>query len=68
MGVVSGIAKGRIHGNKIAVTLTVVGRIDDELSKLRIDVLSEDTEVLHTVASLLFETVQRELGVIEMEV
>lgn len=68
MGVVSGMAKGRIHGDKLAVTLTVVGRIDDDLSKLRIDVLSEDAEVLHTVASVLFETVQRELGVIEMEV
>ena len=68
MGVVSGMAKGRIHGDKLAVTLTVVGRIDDDLSKLRIDVLSENAEVLHTVASVLFETVQRELGVIEMEV
>ncbi len=67
MGVVSGMAKGRIHGNKLAVTLTVVGRVDDELSKLRIDVLSDDPEVLHTVASVLFETIQRKLGVIEME-
>lgn len=68
MGVVSGTAKGRIHDNKLAVTLTVVGRVNDDLSKLRIDVLSDDPEVLHTVASVLFETIQRELGVIEMEV
>jgi hypothetical protein len=67
MGVVSGMAKGRIHGNKLAVTLTVVGRVDDDLSKLRIDVLSDDPEVLHTVASVLFETIQKKLGVIEME-
>ncbi|MFW9797842.1 MAG: HEAT repeat domain-containing protein [Candidatus Thorarchaeota archaeon] len=67
MGVVSGMAKGRIHGEKLAVTLTVVGRLNDDLSKLRIDVLSEDSEVLHTVASVLFETIQRELGVIEMD-
>ncbi|MFX1606525.1 MAG: HEAT repeat domain-containing protein [Promethearchaeota archaeon] len=67
MGVVSGLAEGRISNNKIAVTLTVVGRIKDELSKLRIDVLSEDPEILHTVASVLFESVQRKLGVIEAE-
>lgn len=67
MGIVSGTAKGRIHDNKLAVTLTVVGRINDNLSKLRIDVLSEDSEVLHTVASVLFETIQRKLGVIEID-
>jgi len=67
MGVVSGTAKGRIHERKLAVTLTVVGQINDDLSKLRIDVLSEDSEVLHTVASVLFETIQRKLGVIEID-
>ncbi len=67
MGIVSGAAKGRIHGKKLVVTLTVVGRINDVLSKLRIDVLSEDPEVLHTVASVLFETIQRKLGVIEID-
>ena len=68
MGVVSGMGRGRIHSNKIGVTLTVVGRLKDELSKLRIDVLSENPEILHTVASVIFETIQRALGVIEMEV
>jgi hypothetical protein len=68
MGIVSGAGKGRIHEEKLVVTLTIVGRLKDDLSKLRIDVLSEDPEVLHTVASVLFETIQRELGVIEMEV
>lgn len=67
MGVVSGMAKGRIHENKLAVILTVVGRVKDDLSKLRIDVLSEDPEILHTVASMLFETIQRKLGVIEVD-
>jgi hypothetical protein len=67
MGVVSGMGEGRIHGNKIAVTLTVVGKLKDDLSKIRIDVLSENPEVLHTVASVLFETIQKELGVIEMD-
>ena len=49
------------------MTLTVVGRLKDDLSKLRIDVLSDDPEILHTVASVLFEAVQRKLGVIEAE-
>ena len=67
MGVVSGAAQGRIHGDKLVVTLTLVGKVEDNLSKLRIDVLSEDPEVLHTVASVLFETIQRKLGVIEID-
>jgi hypothetical protein len=68
MGVISGSARGRINDNKLAVTLTVVGRLNDNLSKLRIDVLSEDPEALHTIASVLFETIQRKLGVIEMDI
>ncbi len=68
MGLVSGAAKGRIHDNKLIVTLTVVGRLKDNLAKLRIDVLSENSEIPHTVASVLFETIQRKLGVIETEV
>lgn len=67
MGVVSGMAKGRITDLKLAVTLTVVGKIDDDLLKLRIDVLCEDPEILHTVASVLFEKIQEELGVIEID-
>jgi hypothetical protein len=67
MGVISGMAEGNINNNKIAVTLTVVGRIKDDLSKLRIDVFCDDSEILHTVASVLFEAVQRKLGVIETE-
>lgn len=67
MGIISGAATGRIHRTKLVVTLTLVGRLNDDLSKLRIDVLSEDPEVLHTLASVLFEAVQRELGVIEID-
>ncbi|MHA3964307.1 MAG: HEAT repeat domain-containing protein [Candidatus Thorarchaeota archaeon SMTZ1-45] len=67
MGIVSGAATGRIHDNKLVVTLPLVGRLNDDLSKLRIDVLSEDPEALHTVASVLFEAIQRKLGVIEID-
>ncbi|MFW9927253.1 MAG: HEAT repeat domain-containing protein [Candidatus Thorarchaeota archaeon] len=67
MGVVSGMGEGKINGNKVAVTLTVVGKLHDDLSKIRIDVLCENPEVLHTVASVLFETIQRKLGVIDID-
>ena len=67
MGVISGMAKGRITGMQLAVTLTVVGKLKDDLAKLRIDVLCDDAEVLHTIASVLFEILQRKLGVIEVD-
>jgi hypothetical protein len=67
MGVISGMAKGRITEIRLAVTLTVVGKIKDDLAKLRIDVLCENAEVLHTIASVLFETIQRKFGVFEIE-
>jgi hypothetical protein len=67
MGVISGIAKGRITEIRLAVTLTVVGKLKDDLAKLRIDVLCENPEVLHTIASVLFETIQRKLGVFETD-
>jgi hypothetical protein len=67
MGVITGMAQGRITDKKLAVTLTVVGQIGDNLSKLRIDVLCEDQEMLHTIASVLFETIQRKLGVIDID-
>jgi hypothetical protein len=67
MGVISGMAKGRITEIRLVVTLTVVGKLKDDLAKLRIDVLCEDSEILHTIASVLFETIQRKLGVIETD-
>ncbi|MHA2220979.1 MAG: HEAT repeat domain-containing protein [Candidatus Thorarchaeota archaeon] len=67
MGVLSGMAQGRITEKKLVVTLTIVGKIDDDLSKLRIDVLSDDSEILQSVASVVFETIQRKLGVIDID-
>ena len=67
MGVVSGIAEGRITDMKLSVTLTVVGNVNDDLAKLRIEVLCEDSEILHTIASVLFESIQRKLGVIDID-
>ncbi|MCK4485122.1 MAG: HEAT repeat domain-containing protein, partial [Candidatus Thorarchaeota archaeon] len=63
MGLTAGIGRGKFGGSLIAITLTLVGRVDDNLSKLRIDIYSDDVEFLHTAASQLFETIQvRVLG------
>jgi len=45
----------------------VVGSKDDNLSKMRIDVFADDSELLQTAASDVFETIQRDLGVLEEE-
>ncbi|RLI59147.1 MAG: hypothetical protein DRO87_03800 [Candidatus Thorarchaeota archaeon] len=65
MGVVSGMGQNRMTGNRLAVIFTVLGKADDDLSKMRIDVFSDNPEILHSAASDLFESVQRSLGIIE---
>ncbi len=67
MGVQTGLAEGKFSKTRIAVTLTVVGSKDDNLSKMRIDVFADDSELLQTAASDVFETIQRDLGVLEEE-
>ncbi len=58
MGVVAGMARGRFSGIKVGLTATSVGEENKNLSKLRIDVYSDDSEVLQAAASELFERVQ----------
>jgi hypothetical protein len=65
MGVQTGLAEGRFSGTRIAVTTTVVGNKNGNLSKLRIDIFADDSELLQTAASDLFETIQNNLGVFE---
>jgi hypothetical protein len=65
MGVLAGITEGRFTGTRVAVTITVVGTIGDNLSKVRIDVFAENPELLQTAASDLFETIQTDLGVLD---
>ncbi|MGQ4911694.1 MAG: hypothetical protein ACP6KW_05935 [Candidatus Thorarchaeota archaeon] len=65
MGVVSGMGHNRMTGNRLAVIFTVLGKVDDDLSKMRIDVFSDNPEILHSAASDLFESVQRSLGILE---
>ncbi|MFW9800752.1 MAG: hypothetical protein ACFFD9_09965, partial [Candidatus Thorarchaeota archaeon] len=49
---------GRYNASRISVTTTVVGHAKGDLSRLRIDVLSEDSELLQVAASELFESLQ----------
>jgi len=65
MGVQTGLAEGKFSGTRIAVTMTVVGNKNDNLSKMRIDIFADDPEILQTAASDLFETIQRDLGVLD---
>lgn len=66
MGVIAGIAKSNFSGNHIAVTLTAVGTKGDTISKLRIDVYSNNNEILHSAASELFETILTDLNIIDL--
>ncbi len=65
MGIQAGLAKGRFSGTRIAVTTTVVGKKQDNLSRIRIDIFADDGEMLQAAASDLFETIQKNLGVLE---
>ena len=61
MGLTAGMGRGQFGGALIVITLTLVGRKDDNLSKLRIDIYTEDVEFLHTAASQLFEDIQKQV-------
>ncbi len=61
MGLAAGMGRGQFGGALIVITLTLVGRKDDNLSKLRIDIYTEDVEFLHTAASQLFEDIQKQV-------
>ena len=62
MGVVVGAGMGRYTSAKVAVTLTSVGHAKGDLSKLRIDVISDSSELLQIAASELFESLQIAIG------
>ena len=67
MGLIAGSAKGRYSGNILAIMITTVGEKGEGISKLRIDTFSENAEILHSAASDIFETILRDLGVIELD-
>jgi hypothetical protein len=65
MSVQSGLAEGRFSKTRIAVTMTVIGNQKDNLSKVRIDIFSDNPELLQTAASEIFEMIQQDLGVLD---
>jgi hypothetical protein len=57
MGVVAGMGSGRLQGSYVSAMLTVVGPPKEKVCKLRIDIHSDNPELLHAAASSLFEDV-----------
>jgi len=66
MGVIAGIAKSKFSENSLAIALTVVGTQGDGISKLRIDIFSDNHEIVHSAASDIFETILRNLGIVDL--
>ena len=62
MGVVAGMGAGKLQGSYVSAMLTVLGPPKEKVSKLRIDVHSDNPELLHATASSLFEDVIGEFG------
>ncbi|MFW9944183.1 MAG: HEAT repeat domain-containing protein [Candidatus Sifarchaeia archaeon] len=58
MGIVVGAGIGRYTSSRVIVTVTAVGHAKGDLSRLRIDVLSDSSELLQIAASELFESLQ----------
>ncbi|TFG96558.1 HEAT repeat domain-containing protein, partial [Candidatus Thorarchaeota archaeon] len=66
MGVIAGIARSNFSENRLAVTLTVVGTKGDDISKLRLDIFSNNSEIVHSAASDLFETILKDLDIVDL--
>jgi hypothetical protein len=65
MGVVAGVGKGKFSDARLAVTVTLVGKVGEGISKVRIDVISDDSELIQIAASEFFERLQIEIQVAE---
>jgi len=66
MGVIAGMAKSNYSETQLAITLTVVGNKGDNISKLRLDIHSNNNEILHSAASDLFGTILRDLDIVNL--
>ncbi len=66
MGVIAGIAKSKFSENSLAIALTVVGTQGDGISKMRIDIFSDNHEIVQSAASDVFETIMRNLDIIDL--
>jgi hypothetical protein len=58
LGTVAAAGKGAIKGSRIAVIFTVIGRLDDDLARIRVDVYSDDPEILHSAASQIYDDIK----------
>ncbi|MFX1262826.1 MAG: HEAT repeat domain-containing protein, partial [Promethearchaeota archaeon] len=65
MGVVAGAGIGKFSDARLAVTITLVGKVGEGISKVRIDVMSDDSELIQIAASEFFERLQIGIQVIE---
>ena len=66
MGVIAGIAKSLFSENNLAVTLTVVGTKGNGISKLRIDIFSDNNEIVQSAASDMYETILKDLDIVDV--
>lgn len=66
MGVIAGIARSNFSENRLAATLTVVGTKGESISKLRLDIFSNNSEIVQSAASDLFETILRDLDIVDL--
>jgi len=66
MGVIAGMAKSNYSETQLAITLTVVGSKGDSISKLRLDIHSNNNEILHSAASDIFGTILRDLDIVNL--
>ncbi|MFW9802914.1 MAG: HEAT repeat domain-containing protein [Candidatus Thorarchaeota archaeon] len=65
MGLVAGAGIGKFSDTRLAVTITLVGKVGEGISKVRIDVMSDDSELIQIAASEFFERLQIEIQAIE---
>ncbi|MGD9381912.1 MAG: hypothetical protein PVI03_05650, partial [Candidatus Thorarchaeota archaeon] len=65
MGVVAGTGKGKFNDARLTVTITLVGKVGEGISKVRIDTISDDSELIQIAASEYFERLQIEIQDIE---
>ncbi|MCK5264871.1 MAG: HEAT repeat domain-containing protein [Candidatus Thorarchaeota archaeon] len=66
MGVIAGIAKSKFSENNLAIAITVVGTQGDGISKLRIDIFSNNNELVHSAASGIFEIILSNLEIVDL--
>ncbi len=62
MGSIYGIGKGDFTDVKVIASVLIVGDPKERVSKVRLDIHSDNPEILHTAASELYETTLRLLG------